>query len=109
MVDVVMPKAMDEKRLARVFRALANPNRLKLYLMIAAKSEESFSTDHECFITDITETLPIGAPTISHHLKELEDARLITTERRGKYLVARINAAVADEVKKMLSLKGEKV
>jgi DNA-binding transcriptional ArsR family regulator len=98
---------MDEKRLARVFRALSNPNRLKLYLMIAEKSEQSFSAEHECFITDIIETLPIGAPTVSHHLKELEGAGLITTERRGKYLVARVNASVADEVKKMLSMQGK--
>ncbi len=102
-----MPDTMDEKKLARIFRALANPNRLKLYLMIAEKSEHSFSADHECFITDIIESLPIGAPTISHHLKELEDAGIITTERRGKYLVARVNEAIADEVKRMLSLKAE--
>ena len=105
MVTADMPQTMDEKRLARVFRALSNPNRLKLYLMIAEKSEQSFSAEHECFITDIIETLPIGAPTVSHHLKELEGAGLITTERRGKYLVARVNASVIDEVKKMLSMQ----
>jgi ArsR family transcriptional regulator len=97
---------MDEKKLARVFKALANPNRLKLYLMIAEKSEHSFSADHECFITEIIESLPIGAPTISHHLKELEDAGLVSTERRGKYLVARVEESVAEEVRKMMSLKG---
>jgi ArsR family transcriptional regulator, arsenate/arsenite/antimonite-responsive transcriptional repressor len=102
-----MRETMDEKRLARVFRALSNPNRLKLYLMIAEKSEQSFSADHECFITDIIDALPIGAPTVSHHLKELEDAGLVTTERRGKYLVARINPSVADEVKKVLSMQGK--
>jgi ArsR family transcriptional regulator len=107
MVDIGMSETTDEKRLARVFRALSNPNRLKLYLMIAEKSEESFATEHECFITDIMESLPIGAPTISHHLKELEDAGLITTERRGKYLVARVNAALADEVRRMISIRGE--
>jgi ArsR family transcriptional regulator, arsenate/arsenite/antimonite-responsive transcriptional repressor len=108
MVYIGMPETIDEKRLARVFRALSNPNRLKLYLMIAEKSEESFSTDHECFITDIIETLPIGAPTISHHLKELEDAGLISTERRGKYLVARVNSAIAGEVGRMLSVVPKK-
>jgi len=102
-----MSETIDEKKLARIFRALSNPNRLKLYLMIAEKSEHSFSAEHECFISDIIETLPIGAPTVSHHLKELEDARLITTERRGKYLVARVNEFIANEVKKMLLLQGE--
>jgi ArsR family transcriptional regulator len=102
-----MADTMDEKEMARVFKALANPNRLRLYLMIAEKSEESFAADHECLITDVIKSLPIGAPTISHHLKELENAGLITTERRGKYLVARVNGAVSDEVKKMLSTRGK--
>ena len=50
----------------------------------------------------------IGAPTISHHLKELANADLITTERRGKFLVAQINKKTLDTALQVLSLKGEK-
>ena len=48
--------------MAKIFRALANPNRLK-----------------------------IGSPTVSHHVRELVNADLITAEREGKFLVCRIN------------------
>src|SRR5207245_6128794 len=34
-----------------------------------------------CFITDVVRSLRIGAPTISHHVKELVNAELITVER----------------------------
>lgn len=34
------------------------------------------------------------APTISHHLKELSNAELIFTEKRGKFLVARVNGNI---------------
>jgi len=45
----------------------------------------------------------LSAPTISHHLKELANADLISTEKRGKYLVARINKETLAEVKHVLS------
>ena len=83
---------MDTNQLAKVLKALSNPNRLELYLEIVKKNEASFQTGGECFITDIIDSLDIGAPTISHHLKELANAELITTERRGKYLIAKVNA-----------------
>jgi DNA-binding transcriptional ArsR family regulator len=50
----------------------------------------------------------IGAPTISHHLKELTNAGLITTERRGKFLVAKINEQTLEDGTRVLSLKGDK-
>lgn len=96
---------MDTKRMAKVFKALSHPNRLELYLQILKRNEASFETGGECFITDIIECLNIGAPTISHHLKELANADLIITEKRGKYLVCRINENTIDEVSAILPRK----
>ncbi len=90
---------MDNKQLAKVMKALSHPNRLELYFEIMKKNETSFQSEDECFVTDIIKTFNVGAPTISHHLKELMNAGLITTERRGKYLVAKINETTIDEVK----------
>ena len=96
---------MDTARLSRIMKALSNENRLELYLEIARRTEIDFSTEEECFISDIISCLNIGAPTISHHLKELVSAGLIITEKRGKFLVARINSETINEVTAVLGLR----
>lgn len=96
---------MDTKKAAKIFKALSNPNRLELYFKIAEMHESSFPTDSECFVTDIISSLNIGAPTISHHIKELVNADLISTEKKGKFLICKVNEELIEEVSKMLSLK----
>jgi DNA-binding transcriptional ArsR family regulator len=96
---------MDTLQLAKVLKALSHPKRLELYLEIARQSEASFESGGECFITDIMGSFNIGAPTISHHLKELANAGLITTERRGKYLIAKVNEETIGEANKLLTIR----
>jgi len=96
---------MDSKQLSKIFKALSNPNRLKLFIEIMKNHEASFQTGEECFISDIIDCLSIRAPTISHHLKELANADLITTERKGKFLVAMINENTLKKIKKVISLE----
>lgn len=95
---------MDTKKMAKIFKALSNENRLELYLKIAEAHEASFKTGGECCIADIMDCLNIGAPTISHHIKELVNADLITTEKKGKFLVCRVNEELVSEVSRMLAL-----
>ncbi len=95
---------MDTVQLAKVLKALSHPNRLELFLEIAKQNEASFESGGECFITDIIGSLNIGAPTISHHLKELANAGLVTTRRRGKYLVAKVNKETFERVKRLLAM-----
>lgn len=96
---------MDTKRMAKIFKALSHPNRLELYLKIAKAHEASFETGCECFVTDIIDSLNIGAPTISHHIKELANADLISTEKKGKFLICKVNEELVAEVSRMLSLQ----
>ena len=93
---------MKAKKLAKIMKALSNENRLALYLEIA-KHEESDFEEPECTLSDIVKIFKLGAPTISHHLKELVNADLITTEKRGKFLVATLNKKTLAEVKDVLS------
>ncbi len=93
---------MNAKQLAKIMKALSNENRLALYLEIAKHKESDFEAP-ECAISDIVKLFGISPPTISHHLKELTNAELITTEKRGKYLVARINKETLADVQQVLS------
>lgn len=91
--------------MAKVLKALSHPNRLELYLEITRENEACYKTGGECFVADIIDSLNIGAPTVSHHLKELANAGLITTEKRGKYLVAKINEETLMEVNSVFAFK----
>lgn len=96
---------MQTRKMAMVFKALSNPNRLELYLQIVKKHETCYKTNCDCLINDIAKQFNIGAPTISHHLKELTNAELIFTERKGKYLVAIVNEDMVNEVYELLKLQ----
>jgi len=82
----------DVKQLARAFSALAHPNRLKLFLNLLEESRLDLAKgrSHDCFLVKLLDNLNIGASTVSHHVKELEDAGLIETSREGKTLVCTI-------------------
>lgn len=83
----------DAQRLARVFKALGDPTRVRLLSMIAAQS------GGEACVCDLTEPVGLSQPTVSHHMKQLVDAGLVTREQRGK----RAYYALVPEALAMLS------
>jgi len=64
---------------AAVFKALADPVRLRLMSIIASAGEE-------VCVCDITPNFDVSGPTISHHLKVLREAGLVDCERRGTWV-----------------------
>ena len=72
-------EADDAKRLARMFKALGDPTRVRLLSMIAAQAGA------EACVCDLTEPVGLSQPTVSHHMKQLVDAGLVTREQRGKW------------------------
>jgi ArsR family transcriptional regulator len=64
--------------LASVFKALADPVRLRLLSMIAGAENETCACD-------LTAPVSRSQPTVSHHLSVLVSAGLITREQRGKW------------------------
>ncbi len=69
----------DAERIARIFKALGDPTRVRLLSLIAA------SEGGEACICDLTEPVGLSQPTVSHHMKQLVDAGLVTREQRGKW------------------------
>lgn len=46
--------------------------------------------DEEVCVCDFTGALPLNQPTVSHHLRILREARLVTCERRGTWVYYRL-------------------
>lgn len=70
----------DAAELAQVFKALADPVRLRLFSLIA-----SFDGGQAC-VCDLTGPFDVSQPTISHHLRVLREAGLVDCERRGTWV-----------------------
>jgi ArsR family transcriptional regulator len=66
--------------LARVFKALGDPVRLRLVSLIGAHE------GGEVCVCELTEAFELTQPTISHHLKVLRDAGIIDGQRRGTWV-----------------------
>jgi ArsR family transcriptional regulator len=70
---------------ARVFKALADPVRLRLLSLIGAH-EGGRSPGHGVCVCDLTDAFDVTASTISHHLKVLRETGLVAFERRGTWV-----------------------
>jgi ArsR family transcriptional regulator len=72
------------ERLARTFRALGDRHRVRLLSLIAA------ADDGEACICDLTAPVGLSQPTVSHHMKLLVEAGLVTRDQRGKWAYYRV-------------------
>src|ERR687894_3006922 len=70
----------DAADLARAFKALADPVRLRLLSLIAS------TADGEACSCDLEEPVGKSQPTVSHHLSVLADAGLITKRKAGRWV-----------------------
>jgi ArsR family transcriptional regulator, arsenate/arsenite/antimonite-responsive transcriptional repressor len=80
------------ERLARVFKALGDPARVRLLSLIAAHDGA------EACVCDLTAPVGLSQPTVSHHLKQLVEAGLLTREQRGKWAYYRVVQPALDAV-----------
>ncbi|WP_167132103.1 ArsR/SmtB family transcription factor [Paramicrobacterium chengjingii] len=67
------------RELARVFKALGDPTRVKLLALITASAEG------ELCVCNLTEPVGLSQPTVSHHMKLLVEAGLVSREQRGRW------------------------
>ena len=74
----------EAEGLARIFKALGDPGRVRLLSLIAAH------TGGEACVCDLTGPLGLSQPTVSHHVKQLVEAGLLTRDQRGKWVYYRV-------------------
>lgn len=70
---------LTDRQLTLIARALADPHRYEILQKIGR-------SDAACACGDIRNCLPISPATLSHHMKELENAGLIDAQREGKFV-----------------------
>ena len=94
LLAVPLPRP-DADELAARFKALADPARLRLLSLIAERGEVC--------ACDLVGPLGISQPTVSHHLRVLFEADLVTKERRGRWIHYRVVETTVDALREALS------
>ncbi len=81
-------------KISDVFKALSDENRINILRNIAK---------NEICACQLTELFNLSQPTISHHLKVLISAGLISVDRRGKWCYYTVNREKISEVQQLLN------
>jgi ArsR family transcriptional regulator len=85
---------VDDRKLVRVLRALADKGRFRMVQEIAAAGELSCG--------QVGERFNLTQPTISHHLKILADAEVLVVRREGQHAIVSVNQELLDEAARLL-------
>lgn len=84
-------------RTAAVLKSLSDPHRLRMLSAISAAPEG------EVCVCDLTDLVDLSQPTVSHHLKVMRDAGVLTGERRGTWVWYAVTPSYRDAVAGLLS------
>jgi DNA-binding transcriptional ArsR family regulator len=88
--DYAKSLPQDWEPYARFFSALGDTYRQQILLI--------FEPGEELCVNEIAAGFALSRPAISHHLKVLRDAGLLTSEKRGKEVYYRVNHSFCAEV-----------
>lgn len=83
--------------LARSLKAIADPTRLRLISLVASHDGQ------EACVCDLTEPVGLSQPTVSHHLKILVDAGILSREQRGRWAYYRLVPDALDTIAGFIS------
>jgi ArsR family transcriptional regulator, arsenate/arsenite/antimonite-responsive transcriptional repressor len=82
---------------ADLCKALGDPHRLMMLATLA-------KTGGEVCVCDFTDALPLNQPTVSHHLRILKEAGLVTSERRGTWVYYSLATGLAHRLARLSKL-----
>jgi ArsR family transcriptional regulator, arsenate/arsenite/antimonite-responsive transcriptional repressor len=86
---------------ADVFKALADPHRVRIVNLLA-------NSDEPVCVCDITDVIGLSQPTVSFHLKKLVDSGLIQREQRGTWGFYSLDSEAMDSVSAVVNLGGKR-
>lgn len=97
---------IDVQKYADIFKALSNVQRLKIFMRLASCSAEGDACNEDGQICQcvgiLGKDLGVSAPTVSHHLKELQRTGLIKMKRRGQRIECWVDPDIHDALEKFL-------
>ena len=100
---------MKQSNITKIFRALSNEQRLKLFKMIYdCQMDKCSNSNLPCTegvdkaFTKACDHLSVARSTISHHMKELENAGLIFLTRNGQSFTCEINTDAVKAIQQFL-------
>jgi ArsR family transcriptional regulator len=95
---VEAPLSHDEAgQLAKRFKALGDPARLRLLSLLMSYE------DGEACTCDVTDEMGLTQPTVTHHLRRLAEAGLVSAERRGTWTYYRVEPEALSDLAVVLS------
>jgi len=83
---------------AKKLRALADPVRLRLFSAIASHA------GGEACVCDVSGGVDVSQPTVSHHLKVLRDAGLLTSQRRASWVYYAVVPGALQDISALLDV-----
>jgi len=75
----------------QAFRALADPVRMRIVTLLARPGAICCSAQDQVCACDLEPVLDLTQPTISHHMKVLIDAGLVSARMSGRFVYCRLN------------------
>jgi ArsR family transcriptional regulator, arsenate/arsenite/antimonite-responsive transcriptional repressor len=90
-------KKGDAEELAALFKAIADPARIRILSFLAGQP------GGEACVCHLLEPLGLSQPTVSHHLKQLHEAGLLARERRGSWVYYRLVLDRIDALREVLA------
>ncbi len=93
---------MDFDTSAELFKALADPNRLKVLKLLASPPANDCAGPGSVCACDLEGQLGLSQPTVSHHMKLLVRAGLVTATKRGKWTDYTLNPQGFEQARELL-------
>jgi ArsR family transcriptional regulator len=103
---------MEHSKLAKIFKALANEQRLKIFKMICNCHGKSDDQKKSCCskgvknsFTKACDCLSLSRSTVSHHITVLQNAGLLSCKRDGQSMICTVNNEYIQAISDFLELK----